>query len=153
MSDELDTLRAEVSRLSDELATERATHQQLQEQFAARTREAGEERARLTTLLTAARDAQKQSEERFEAARRERRVQDTRALFAALDREWTEAASAPYLEMSEAAFAAIAADLRAARPELPDHLRRELAINGADDKPVTLDVAAIFAARRAAAEL
>ena len=71
----------------------------------------------------------------------EGRVAAVKALFADTKRDYKDDAAKPYLEMSEEAFAVVAADLRASSKPADAHLFREQATNGdgSSDTPTTVE--------------
>lgn len=77
--------------------------------------------------LTAERDAATTELANFTAAKRTAEVKE---LFAALGREHTDESAKPYMEMAEATFAAVAKDLKAAKPKAPAHLFQAQATDG-----------------------
>jgi hypothetical protein len=116
--------------------------------------------ARVATLeagLKAAQDATSAAEARATAAesqlatiQQDARATAVKALFSAVGREYTEAAAKPYIDMPEALFASVAADMRAIKPAAPDHLFSAHAIAGeaSQGSDPELDANKIFAARR-----
>jgi hypothetical protein len=54
------------------------------------------------------------------------------ALFREIGRDYTDEAAAPYMGLTLEVFAAVAADLRAARPAAPGHLFREQAVESGE---------------------
>lgn len=58
------------------------------------------------------------------------RINDVKALFADLHRDYTDEAAKPYCDMSDATFAAVAADLRAMKPKVNPSLFQEFAVKG-----------------------
>lgn len=76
------------------------------------------------------------------------RLSAVKALFSALDREYDDAKAAPYLEMSDAVFAAVSADLQAAKPARDESLFQQSAKNGkAPDTQPQLNISEIYAMR------
>jgi hypothetical protein len=81
-----------------------------------------------TEGLTAANAKVAELEGKFSAQARAARLASVKALFTAIGREFksdTDATVLPYLEMSDAAFAVLDADLRANKPQLDPSLTRE----------------------------
>lgn len=117
--------------------------------------------ASLEAGLKASQDATSAAEARATAAegqlatiQQEARATAVKALFSAVGREYTEAAAKPYIDMPEALFASVAADMRAIKPAAPDHLFSAHATagtsqSGSENEP-ELDATKIFAARRIA---
>lgn len=98
------------------------------------------------TALTEERDAAVAAKTEAEKALAEFRASARRAevegLFAAIGREVTDAAVAPYLEMPAEQFSAVSADLRAARPSGgPGALGDEVATDGNGEKFSAADLA------------
>jgi hypothetical protein len=58
------------------------------------------------------------------------RLNDVKALFADLHRDYSDDAAKPYCDMTDATFAAVAADLRAMKPAVNPSLFKEFAVNG-----------------------
>lgn len=107
--------------------------------------------AELTAAAEAATARAEAAESALAAERQAIRLAAVRDLFAALGREFSETAAAPYLTMSSEVFAAVASDLKAARPAPPAHLFREQATGEPSPEPVVkLNAADIYAARRIA---
>jgi hypothetical protein len=107
--------------------------------------------ADLTTALDAAHAAQAAAEATAAEVQLAARQAAVQALFAELNRAYSDAAAAHYLSLPETAWTAIAADLRAAKPSVPAHLFREQATGAPATQPPrpALDTTAIYAARRA----
>lgn len=106
--------------------------------------------ADLSTQLHAAEAARAAAEQSLADTHLSARRAQVQALFSELGRECTDAAAAPYLALTAEAFAAIAADLRAAKPKAPAHLFGEQATGDpAAGAPVTLNTQAIYAQRQA----
>ena len=61
------------------------------------------------------------------AAQLSARTTEVKALFIELGREYSDEAAAVYLKVDDATFAALAADLRKSRPQLPADLMRNFA--------------------------
>jgi hypothetical protein len=117
--------------------------------------------ASLEAGLKASQDATSAAEDRATAAetqlasiQQEARASAVKALFSAVGREYTEAAAKPYIDMPDALFASVAADMRAIKPTAPDHLFSAHATEGTSpsnqEKEPELDANKIFAARRIA---
>lgn len=102
-----------------------ATLEQLRKDLAAQKARADEAEKVNATL-------QKQVDDIRLAARKA----EVQALFKALGREFGDEAAKPYLEMTDATFAAVRKDLEAAKPKLPEHLFREQATSGQGDQPL-----------------
>lgn len=83
--------------------------------------------AQQVATLTAQIEAQRQA---AESAARAARLAAVRALFEDTGREFTDAAAAPYIAMSDEAFAAVSADLRTMAKRLPGDLTRHQAAEG-----------------------
>lgn len=78
---------------------------------------------------------------------REARLTSIRDLFAETGREFSEASAAPYVELPDTAFTAVAGDMRAIARSLPAHLFRELATGtpngrGGNESPLLADAKA-----------
>lgn len=94
----------------------------------------------LTTKFSAVNDAltaQTTRADKAEAALAEQakaiRFSAVKVLFAEMGKkEPTEAEAAPYLGMDETTFSAVAADLKGAKPQAPDHLFQQKATEGTD---------------------
>ena len=115
---EVDQLKAQVADLTAKLSATAG------ERDAEKAR-ADEAQAKLGAQVTAARTA------------------EVKSLFAALKREYTDDAAKPYIAMDDAAFAAVSADLKASsKVQLPAHLTRETATDGALPGGLTGDDAA-----------
>lgn len=89
--------------------------------------------------VTAAEAATQKEKERADRAdaelaafRTARRTEDVKALFSAIGKEFKDELAKPYLSMSDEAFTAVAAELKA-KPKLPAHLASEQAIGGAGE--------------------
>lgn len=80
--------------------------------------------------------------EQFHAAQRDSEI---KALFAALDREFTAEAAQPYQSMTGAQFAAISADLKALRPTPSPHLFSAVATGSRPDVDARQAAAALNA--------
>lgn len=90
-----------------------------------------------------------QAEQDLAAVRASARQASVSALFAEIGRACPEAAMPHYLALSDEAFSAVAADLRAAKPTLPGHLFEDQATGepGPGSAP-SLSLSAIYQARR-----
>lgn len=77
------------------------------------------------------------------------RTSEVKALFDTLGREYTEAAAAHYMSLEDEAFAAIAADLKQAKPRANDSLFNEQATGDPTRKAKTLSAESIYENRRA----
>lgn len=75
----------------------------------------------------------------FTAAKRTAEVKE---LFAALGREHNDESAKPYMEMAEATFAAVAADMKATKVKAPAHLFTAQATDGEGSKPIDPQVVA-----------
>jgi len=90
-----------------------------------------------------------QAEQDLAAVRASARQASVSALFAEIGRACPEAAMPHYLALSDEAFSAVAADLRAAKPTLPGHLFEDQATGepGPGSAP-SLSLSAIYQARK-----
>lgn len=90
-----------------------------------------------------------QAEQDLAAVRAGARKSEVLSLFAELGRPCPEAALPHYLALSDEAFSAVAADLRAAKPTLPGHLFEDQATGepGPGSAP-SLSLSAIYQARK-----
>ena len=75
------------------------------------------------------------------------RLSAVRALFEATGRDYQDEAAKPYLTMDEATFAAVAADLRAARPEDESLFSEQAKTGKSAEASITLSATEIYAAR------
>ena len=93
-----------------------------------------------------------EAESALATIKRDARASAVKDLFSAVGREYTEAAATPYMDMPEALFASVAADMRAIKPAAPDHLFSAHATAGTtqtnEGAEPDLDTSKIFAARR-----
>lgn len=104
--------------------------------------------ATLTASLAAEKTRADTAESALADSRKTARLSAVKALFSALDREYDDAKAAPYLEMSDAVFAAVSADLQAAKPARDESLFQQSAKNGkAPDTQPQLNIAEIYAMR------
>ncbi len=78
----------------------------------------------------AATERAESAEGALEAARREQRMSAVKALFSDLGREFSDEAAKPYMGMSDETFAAVASDMRAAKPKAPENLFHAEATDG-----------------------
>ena len=102
----------------------------------------------LTAQLAAANSRADTAETALADSRKTARLSAVKALFSALDREYDDAKAAPYLEMSDAVFAAVSADLQAAKPARDESLFQQSAKNGkAPDTQPQLNISEIYAMR------
>ena len=102
----------------------------------------------LTAQLAAANSRADTAESALADSRKTARLSAVKAMFSALDREWDDAKAAPYLEMSDAVFAAVSADLQAAKPAIDASLFQQSAKNGkAPDTQPQLNISEIYAMR------
>ncbi len=102
----------------------------------------------LTAQLAAANARADTAESALADSRKTARLSAVKALFSALDREYDDAKAAPYLEMSDAVFAAVSADLQAAKPARDESLFQQSAKNGkAPDTQPQLNISEIYAMR------
>jgi hypothetical protein len=102
----------------------------------------------LTAQLAAANSRADTAEAALADSRNTARLSAVKALFSALDREYDDAKAAPYLEMSDAVFAAVSADLQASKPARDESLFQQSAKNGkAPDTQPQLNIAEIYAMR------
>ena len=102
----------------------------------------------LTAQLAAANSRADTAESALADSRKTARLSAVKALFSALDREYDDAKAAPYLEMSDAVFAAVSADLQAAKPAIDASLFQQSAKSGrATDTQPQLNIAEIYAMR------
>lgn len=114
----------------------------------------------LKASIKASNDAREAAEKRAndaEAAlatiKREARLSAIKELFSAIGRNYTEEAAKPYIDMDDATFSAVSADMRALKPVAPSHLFSEHAISGADhvegaETKFSLNPNDVYAARR-----
>ncbi len=102
----------------------------------------------LTAQLAAANSRADTAESALADSRKTARLSAVKALFSALDREYDDAKAAPYLEMSDAVFAAVSADLQAAKPARDESLFQQSAKSGkAPDAQPQLNISEIYAMR------
>ena len=102
----------------------------------------------LTAQLAAANSRADTAESALADSRKTARLSAVKALFSALDREYDDAKAAPYLEMSDAVFAAVSADLQAAKPDRDESLFQQSAKGGkAPDTQPQLNISEIYAMR------
>lgn len=102
----------------------------------------------LTAQLAAEKTRADTAESALADSRKTARLSAVKALFSALDREYDDAKAAPYLEMSDAVFAAVSADLQAAKPARDESLFHQSAKNGkAPDTQPQLNISEIYAMR------
>lgn len=102
----------------------------------------------LTAQLAAEKTRADTAEAALADSRNTARLSAVKALFSALDREYDDAKAAPYLEMSDAVFAAVSADLQAAKPARDESLFQQSAKNGkAPDTQPQLNISEIYAMR------
>ena len=102
----------------------------------------------LTAQLAAANSRADTAESALADSRKTARLSAVKALFSALDREYDDAKAAPYLEMSDAVFAAVSADLQAAKPARDESLFQQSAKSGkAPDTQPQLNISEIYAMR------
>lgn len=100
-------------------------------------REKADSKARIDALQASLAEAQQaalDAEAKLSAFQSEARKDRVKALFSELGREYSEDKARPYLEMSDTAFAAVAEDLKAAKPKLPAGLFSEQALDGQTDE-------------------
>jgi hypothetical protein len=98
-------------------------------------------------------------EAQLAAERKAKREADIKALFSATGREFSEVSAQAYMDLSDAAFAAISADLSAsAKRSAPEYLFSHVAVGGDEDGEAVkggtvakLDASTIYANRRKAA--
>lgn len=76
------------------------------------------------------------------------RLSAVQATFQTLGRTLSDEEAAPYLDLSEAAWARVSADLAAARPHAAEHLFSEQATGEPGGQAPNLNLSAIYAARR-----
>ncbi|MFZ1574070.1 MAG: hypothetical protein WAT36_02255 [Chromatiaceae bacterium] len=112
--------------------------------------ETGAQLAALTAQVTALTTRAADAEAALEAARATARTQAVTTLFADLGRPVPEKSLPHYLALSEAAFTALAADLRAFQPVLSAQLFSEQATGQPGPAAPTITTADIYAARRGA---
>lgn len=121
-------------------------------------------KAKVTELETglqasqAAAEAEKKRADDAEAAlaglKASTRIEQVKELFAAIGREYSDEAAKPYLGMDETAFAAVSADMKASKPQVPDSLFSAHATAGQSGQEsdqgekLSLDPSKIYAARR-----
>ena len=102
----------------------------------------------LTAQLAAANARADTAETALADSRKTARLSAVKALFSVLDREYDDAKAAPYLEMNDAVFAAVSADLQAAKPAIDASLFQQSAKNGkAPDTQPQLNISEIYAMR------
>lgn len=108
--------------------------------------------ADLTTQLQAATARAESAESALAETQRQTRLAAVRDLFAAVGREFSDEAAAPYLGMPADVFAVVAADLKATRPAktVPAHLFQERATGEPGQAPALLSASEIYAKRRVA---
>lgn len=85
---------------------------------------------KLLDRVMAAETAQAAAEAEMAAIKMSARKTAVETLFAELGREVTEEAILPYIGMTDIQFAAVSADLKAVRPQIPEHLFSEQATHG-----------------------
>jgi cell division protein ZapA (FtsZ GTPase activity inhibitor) len=129
----------ELTELQDRLASATALNAELTNQLSAAT----DDHAKVVAALNARLEAEaEQSKVMFARAneleaelnqfKTNVRLEAVKALFADLHRDYTDEAAAPYLEMSEAVFSAVATDLRSLKaPSLNESLFKDVAVKGA----------------------
>lgn len=111
----------------------------------------GDPLAALTAQVAALSARAEAAEAALSAAHTSARTQAVATLFTDLGQSVPEASLPHYLALSEEAFAALAADLRALKPSLPAHLFSEQATGQPGPNPApTFTTADIYAARRGA---
>ena len=102
----------------------------------------------LTAQLAAANARADTAETALADSRKTARLSAVKALFSVLDREYDDAKAAPYLEMNDAVFAAVSADLQAAKPTRDESLFQQSAKSGkAPDAQPQLNISEIYAMR------
>lgn len=102
----------------------------------------------LTAQLAAANSRADIAESALADSRKTARLSAVKTLFSTLNREYDDAKAAPYLEMSDAVFAAVSADLQAAKPVRDESLFQQSAKNGkAPDTQPQLNISEIYAMR------
>ena len=70
----------------------------------------------------AAAERAEKAEQEMASMRREARLSAVKELFSALGRDFSEEAAKPYMEMTDEMFSAVAEDMKAAKPRVPDAL-------------------------------
>lgn len=102
----------------------------------------------LTAQLAAANARADTAESALADSRKTARLSAVKALFSALGREYDDAKAVPYLEMSDAVFAAVSADMQAAKPARDESLFQQSAKSGkAPDAQPQLNISEIYAMR------
>lgn len=99
-------------------------------------REKTDAQARIGALQSSLQEAEQRAstaETKLAEQQNEVRKDKVKALFAELGREFSEDKAKPYLQMSEDAFNAVAADLKASKPKPPAGLFSEQALDGNTD--------------------
>ncbi len=112
--------------------------------------EAGDQLAALAAQVAALSSRAEAAEAALSAAHASARTQAVATLFSDLGRPVPEQSLPHYLALSDEAFTALSADLRALKPATPAHLFSEQATGNPDSAPTHLSTAAIYAARRGA---
>ncbi len=84
------------------------------------------------TELKAALDATNATIAEFSAAKK---LEQVKSLFAALERDYSDEAAAPYLTLADEQFSAISADLIASKPKAPDYLFHAQAVGDQAPNP------------------
>jgi len=82
----------------------------------------------------AAAERAEKAEQELATMRRKARLSAVKDLFSALGREFSEEAAKPYMEMSDEMFAAVARDMKAAKPRVPENLFHAEATDGEAQK-------------------
>jgi hypothetical protein len=104
--------------------------------------------ADLTSALDAAKTEAETAKQTLADLTLSARKRDVQALFSELGRELTEDSAAHYLSLSDDAFAAISADLRASKPKAPAHLFSEQATGEPLESKPLINTQAIYDNRR-----
>jgi hypothetical protein len=129
----------ELTELQDRLASEAALNAELTHKLSAALDDKAQAIATLTGMLEAEEEKCKaqfaranELEAELHQFKSNVRLEAVKALFSDLHRDYADEAAAPYLEMSEASFAAIANDLRSLKaPNLNESLFKDVAVKGA----------------------
>lgn len=122
-----------------------------QQETHAMSNDTAQQIAELKAQLSAANERANAAETALAESRKTSRLGAVKTLFETLGHEWDDAKAAPYLDMSDAAFAAVSADLRDARPAPDPSLFTAVATHGktADgETPVKLSATDVYAERR-----
>lgn len=85
----------------------------------------------LTAELSAEQSARQAAELALAGVQAQARIAAVKALFADVNKEFSDDAAKPYLAIADETFAALAADMRAMKPAIDPKLTQQVAVNGA----------------------